>query len=227
VKKPVDQIDFVDVGAGTGIWTRLVHGRGVRSTAAVEPNDDMRNAGMQDSQGTAISWRKGSGEDTGLAPQSADLLSMASSFHWVDFDKGVDEFSRVLRPNGWFLALWNPRYIEANPLLVRIEQRLQDLKPDLVRVSSGRSGITATLTERLWACGNFQDVVYLEGRHVRQMTPEEYIGAWRSVNDIQSQLGAQKFASFLDYVREQTASHDRIETVYLTRAWAAQTRAAA
>lgn len=224
VSKPIDQINFVDVGAGTGIWTRLVNARGVGSTVAVEPNDDMRSTGEWDSQSTLISWRKGTGDRTGLPAGSADLLTMASSFHWVDFDAGVTEFSRVLRPSGWFVALWNPRCIEASPLLVQIEKHLKKLKPDLERVSSGRSGITATLTERLWACGTFQDVLYLEGRHVQHMTPDEYIGVWRSVNDIQSQLGNANFARFIEFVREKTADLEVIETVYLTRAWAARTR---
>ena len=39
------------------------------------------------------------------------------------FDKATSEFSRVLKPDGCFVALWNPRLIEANPLLVEIERR--------------------------------------------------------------------------------------------------------
>ncbi len=40
--KPSNNIDFVDVGSGTGIWTRMVHDVGVKSVISVEPNDDMR-----------------------------------------------------------------------------------------------------------------------------------------------------------------------------------------
>ena len=47
--KPVAEVDFVDVGAGTGIWTRMVHAGGLHSVTAVEPNDDMRQNGMADS----------------------------------------------------------------------------------------------------------------------------------------------------------------------------------
>jgi hypothetical protein len=41
-----------------------------------------------------IVWRKGSAEATGLPDGSADLVSMASSLHWADFDKACDEFHR-------------------------------------------------------------------------------------------------------------------------------------
>ncbi len=49
---------------------------------------------------------------------------MASSLHWANFDKACDEFHRILRPGGVFVALWNPRFIEANPLLVEIEAQI-------------------------------------------------------------------------------------------------------
>lgn len=222
--KPVAEVDFIDVGAGTGIWTRMVCHKGVRTATAIEPNDDMRASGIADSRETPIRWQKGSAENTGLADRSCDWLSMASSFHWADFDAATREFARVLRPGGRFTALWNPRYIEANPLLVEIEAHLDTLRPGIKRVSSGRSGVTETLTERLWDSPCFDDVVYLEGRHVIAMTPERYLGAWRSVNDLRVQLGAEKFNAFLAFVAERIAGLETIEATYLTRAWSARCR---
>ncbi|TDR73535.1 class I SAM-dependent methyltransferase [Paludibacterium purpuratum] len=220
--KPVDRIDFVDVGAGTGIWTRMVSARGVNSSTAVEPNDDMRANGERDSAGAPIAWYAGSAETTGLATGCCDWLTMASSFHWADFDAATREFHRMLRPGGRFTALWNPRLIEVNPLLVEIEAHLATLRSDIKRVSSGRSGITETLTEQLWASPYFEDVVYLEGRHVIAMTPQRYLGAWRSVNDLRVQLGAEKFDAFLSFVEQRIAGLDVIEATYLTRAWSAK-----
>jgi len=216
------EADFADVGAGTGIWTRMVDKVGFRSVTAVEPNDDMRKSGVADSSRTNIRWLAGSAEKTGLETGSADWLSMASSFHWADFDVATQEFHRVLRPGGRFSALWNPRLIEINPMLVEIEAHLDNLRPNIKRVSSGRSGITETLTEKLWASPHFEDVVYLEGRHVIEMTPERYMGAWRSVNDLRVQLGEEKFDAFLTFVEERIAGLDIIEATYLTRAWSAR-----
>jgi ubiquinone/menaquinone biosynthesis C-methylase UbiE len=216
------QVDAADVGAGTGIWTRILAGRGLRSVTAVEPNDDMRGQGVEPSRTTGISWKKGTAEATGLADGSVDLLSMASSFHWADFDKACAEFHRALRPNGVFVALWNPRYIEANPLLVEIEAEIAKMKPDIKRVSSGRSGLTERLTDMLSNKPLFTDVLYLEGRHTSKQTPAQYLGAWRSVNDLQVQLGPQLFQKFLDYVADRTAGLASIDTTYLTRAWAAR-----
>ncbi len=222
LQKPVAEIDFIDVGAGTGIWTRMVRAAGVRSVTAVEPNDDMRAAGIADSAGSSIRWIAGSAEETGAPDGCCDWVTMASSFHWAKFDAATREFHRLLRSGGRFTALWNPRLIEVNPLLVEIEAHLETLRPDIKRVSSGRSGITASLTELLWASPWFEDVVYLEGRHVLSMTPERYLGAWRSVNDLRVQLGERAFDAFLRFVEQRIHGLASIEATYLTRAWSAR-----
>jgi len=214
--------DAADIGAGTGIWTRMLAAHGLHSVVAVEPNDDMREQGINASRGTNIVWHKGSAEATGLPDGAADLVSMASSLHWADFDKACDEFHRILRPGGVFVALWNPRLIEANPLQVEIEAQIARIKPDIRRVSSGRSGITGRLTDMLSAKPQFADVLYLEGRHSMRQTPDQYMGAWRSVNDLQVQLGPDLFRKFLDFIGERIAGLTEIEMTWTTRAWAAR-----
>ena len=210
-----------DIGAGTGIWTRMLHDAGVVNVVAVEPNDDMRNQGQADNNGKSINWVKGSAEFTGLSDSNFELVTMASSFHWANFELSTKEFHRILAPGGRFVAIWNPRLIEVNPLLVQIESYLRELKPNLKRVSSGRSGITETLTEKLNASEYFDDVIYLEGRHEIEMTKERYIGAWRSVNDLQVQLGPKAFGQFMTYIEQVTLNCETISATYLTRAWSA------
>lgn len=222
--RAAEALDLVDVGAGTGIFTRMLAAHNPHSICAVEPNADMRNRGIEDSAPTKIQWFEGSGENTGLQDDCADMVSMASSFHWVDFEAGTKEFHRLLREGGRFVALWNPRLIESDPLFVEIEDHLSSLLPDMKRVSSGRSGLTETLTEKLDQSSLFEDVVYIEGRHVSSMTIDDYMGAWHSVNDIRVQLGEQKFAAFIAYVERALIGRDTIDVTYLTRAWSAQRR---
>jgi len=222
LEKKVCDVDFVDIGAGTGIWTRMVASKGVHSAIAVEPNEDMRSKGMLDNGGLPIDWRFGYAERTGLQDSCCDWITMASSFHWANFEQAVEEFHRMLRYGGRFTALWNPRLVEVNPLLVEIESYLTKLNPDVKRVSSGRSGITETLTARLCESGFFEDVIYMDGRHIVEMTRERYIGAWRSVNDLRVQLGPAKFDEFLGFVQKRIEGLESIEATYLTRAWSAR-----
>lgn len=90
------------------------------------------------------------------------------------------------------------------------------------RVSSGRSEFCNNLRERLAARPEFGDVIYLEGRHIEHQSSQRYLGLWESVNDVRVQLGEEKFARFLVFIREKTAGLDTIEAEYLTRAWIAR-----
>ena len=222
LRKSPAEASYADVGAGTGIWTRLVAERGFSSVTAIEPNDDMRDQGRQFPTDLEIDWRNGSGEETGLADASVDLLSMASSFHWVDFDKGTREFHRALKPGGVFVALWNPRLARDTPILKRIDDYLNELKPDMKRVSSGSSAFTEKLFQRLHQTELFSDVVYMEGRHSFWMDKEHYMGVWRSVNDIQVQLGAEKFEDFMAFIDKELDGPGGLDAIYMTRAWCAR-----
>jgi ubiquinone/menaquinone biosynthesis C-methylase UbiE len=220
--RAVAQSDCADVGAGTGIFTRQLAGEGFRTVTAVEPNSDMRETGKAATTNPRVRWREGSGEATGLEDSSVDLITMASSFHWVDFDRGVAEFHRILRAQGCFAALWNPRVIEANPLLVEIEAKARALAGDSTRQSSGLSGRAEQMMSLFQNCALFATPIYIEGRHTQRFTPEAYLGVWRSVNDWQVKLGPAGFSRFLDYVADRIAGLDAIETTYLTRAWIAR-----
>ena len=54
------------------------------------------------------------------------------------------------------------------------------------------------------------------------MTPERYLGVWRSVNELRVQLGHQQFDAFLDFVEQRTAGKGLIKATYATRAWSAR-----
>ena len=65
---PFGELNVVDVGAGTGIWTRMIAEQIPRSLLAIEPNDEMRERGFHDSKKfqRQIEWRMGTCEATGL-----------------------------------------------------------------------------------------------------------------------------------------------------------------
>ncbi|HAM72080.1 MAG TPA: SAM-dependent methyltransferase [Verrucomicrobiales bacterium] len=210
-----------DVGAGTGLWTRMLAGEGLE-VRAVEPCDPMREQGRIYTRGLPVEWSRGSGEATGLASGSADWITMASSFHWVRQPDGMAEFHRVLRPRGYLTVLWNPRDIDASPLHREIESRLHELVPGLRRVSSGHEKNARDWSTELLGSGHFEDVVFFEARHQIAMSHERYIGAWRSVNDIQAQAGPERFEAFLEAVAEVIAPLPEVIVPYKTRAWTAR-----
>jgi SAM-dependent methyltransferase len=221
--KATGALDVVDVGAGTGIWTLMLAQSRVGSVTAVEPNDEMRGEGIRHTEGSGVTWRAGTAESTGLPEGSADLLTMASAFHWAEFDLAVAEFSRILREDGVFVALWNPRLVFRNPVLQVIEDHVAELLGGFQpRVSSGFSTFTDGLGDRLRECGFFREFGYLENEHVIKFDHERYLGVWRSVNDVRVQLGEERFSELLSFVESAVAEMDHIEATYLTRAWLAR-----
>lgn len=102
-----DQLpDVVDLGAGTGKFTASLPGRASRVTA-VEPDPQMRErlAALLPTV-TAVD---GSAEHLPLPDASADLITMAQAWHWVDVASASREVARVLRPGGALALIWNVR----------------------------------------------------------------------------------------------------------------------
>jgi ubiquinone/menaquinone biosynthesis C-methylase UbiE len=97
-----------DIGAGTGISSRLLAERGCR-VFAIEPNADMRRRGAADTSAVQppITWVEACGEATTLGDASVDLILCAQSFHWLDRPRALNEFHRILRPYGRLAMLWN------------------------------------------------------------------------------------------------------------------------
>lgn len=214
-------LDAVDVGAGTGIWTRMIAARGV-PCRAVEPNESMRRAGMASNGEMPIEWLEGSAEKVPLPSGSCDWVTMASSFHWADFKVALQEFHRLLRPGGWFTCLWNPRAIEAHPITLDVENTIERIVPELQRKSSGRSKFTSQLAEKLPSTGLFTSPVYMEAQFTVEMTRNQYLGVWDSVNDIRAQAGPERWKEIRDYIDARTHGIASIPCVYWTRAWSCQ-----
>lgn len=104
-KCDVAELLAADIGAGTGISSRLLAERGLR-VIAVEPNAGMRgSAEPHDS----VEWRAGSAEATGLPDASVDLVLCAQAFHWFDQQRALAEFHRILRASGVLCLMWNDR----------------------------------------------------------------------------------------------------------------------
>lgn len=96
----------VDLGAGTGKFTRLVAATGA-SVIAVEPVARMR--AQLSAALPAVTALEGSAEAIPLADASADAIVCAQAFHWFANAAAMAEIRRVLRPGGRLGLIWNVR----------------------------------------------------------------------------------------------------------------------
>lgn len=208
-----------DIGAGTGKLTLDLESLGCTGLA-VEPNDAMRAEGIKAFEGrNTFCWSKGFAEQTELPDNSVDWVLMGSSFHWTDTAVALKEFHRILKPGGFFTAIWNPRNIESSSFHMDIENTIQTMIPNLKRNSSGSRSNMKDMESKLLSTEYFTDLFLVEAPHDTIMTKERYMGAWRSVNDIQAQAGEEGFQHILHMIEDKISDMDTITVPYLSRAF--------
>ncbi|MGI5456798.1 class I SAM-dependent methyltransferase [Streptomyces sp. CA-249302] len=102
--RPLAGARVADVGAGTGIATALLHGRGAE-VVAVEPGDGMAAEFRRTLPDVPIV--RGDGNSLPLADASVDFVTYAQAWHWTEPARAVPEARRVLRPGGALALWWN------------------------------------------------------------------------------------------------------------------------
>jgi len=99
------ELQIADIGAGTGISSRLLADRGAH-VIAIDPNAAMLKAAWR---GSRVYYRAASAEATGLQAHSVDIVTAFQSFHWFVRDAAMREFRRVLKHPGRAAFVWNNR----------------------------------------------------------------------------------------------------------------------
>ena len=96
----------LDLGAGTGKFTRLLAAEG-RTVIAVEPSEGMLDQLRASAPG--VEAHLGTAERIPVAESSVDVVTAAQAWHWVDPAAALPEVARILRPGGTLALVWNDR----------------------------------------------------------------------------------------------------------------------
>jgi SAM-dependent methyltransferase len=96
----------VDVGAGTGLFTRRLIDK-VAQVIAVEPDARMRKVLAARSPGLHV--LEGRGEAIPVPDATADAVFFSSAWHWMDHERALPEIGRVLRDGGRLGLIWTSR----------------------------------------------------------------------------------------------------------------------
>jgi ubiquinone/menaquinone biosynthesis C-methylase UbiE len=123
-----------DIGSGTGFLSELFLKNGNR-VFGVEPNEAMRQAGEEYlASYDGFASIDGSAEATTLDDASVNFVTTGQAFHWFDQNAARAEFTRILKPEGWVVVVWNERLTDTTPFLRGYETLLREYGTDYATV---------------------------------------------------------------------------------------------
>jgi ubiquinone/menaquinone biosynthesis C-methylase UbiE len=138
-KLPANPV-VADVGAGTGIFSKLLLGAGF-TVYAVEPNGPMLIAAIEQLSGNKkFIPTIGTADATTLPDKSVDCIVCAQAFHWFNNDLTRDEFKRILKDGGQVALIWNNRLTDAGEFLKAYDQLLKNSSIDYNKVNHQNIG---------------------------------------------------------------------------------------
>lgn len=95
----------LEIGPGSGTATRHLLAVGAE-VVAVEPNAALGSYLGETNPGQRLRVIQSTFEDAELEDGCFDLVTAATSFHWVDPESGFAKLGRVVRPGGWVAVWW-------------------------------------------------------------------------------------------------------------------------
>jgi SAM-dependent methyltransferase len=190
---PPGRIRVVDLGAGTGILTRVILGLG-HDVVPVEPDEQMRTQLATSTPG--VLPLAGSSESIPLPDGSVDAVVAGQAYHWFDPTRAPAEIARVLRVGGVFAAVWNLRD-ESEPWVAQLSDvaHLEDHERAEQRVDE----------DALRAAG-FGPVVREVFTHAITHTPDTLVELIKT-RSYYLTAPAERRAEIADGVRDLAATH--------------------
>jgi len=187
---------LLDVGAGTGRFSRLAAARGA-TVVAVEPAAAMIR--LAAGAGGILAVRAFA-EALPIRSHAADAACAASAFHWFDGRRALGEIHRVLRRGGRLGLVWNERDDEL------------DWIARLSEIVNRREGSTPRYRRGEWraafdaARDLFRPLEEAHFRHVHPLAPAGVVERVASISFIATMEGAAREAVLAE-VRALLASH--------------------
>ena len=193
----VEGLELLEVGAGTGLWTRFLEALGAKVTV-IEPDDEMRAVLRRRSPGiVAIA---GTAEALPFDDASFDAVLASSAWHWFEQPAATNEMARVLRDGGRLFVLWNgfSRDVAWISDVAELRERSNDANK---RPRGWRVAFDGDLA------GPFEEAKDVEVHWVREMTVDDLVELFSTFSgEIIRDDDDRK--SMQDEVRRRVAEHE-------------------
>jgi SAM-dependent methyltransferase len=196
-------IRAVDVGAGTGIGSRLLADRGATVTA-IEPNAAMIAAAGYHPN---ITFKQAGADSLPIHDAYADVVTSFQAFHWFPFKTSLSEFNRILKPSGQLALVWNYWDVR-DPYTagyVRLIDRATKLNPNRVEPYDGFNGrFKKARIRMLW---KFRHLPYFTEVQHHKYRLEQTVGLDDLIGCAKSQSYIDHTGPVWDQLIEQIRSH--------------------
>jgi SAM-dependent methyltransferase len=206
----------VDVGAGTGLFTRTLVGKAAQ-VVAVEPDARMRKVMTERSPGVRVV--EGRGESIPLPDACADAVFVSSAWHWMDHERAVPEIARVLRDGGRLGLIWTSRDREVGWV-----RNLDRLPGDETSEAKAAERARRRLDVALPAPPPFRNIARETFRFVRAMTIDDAVamlGTYSGVIVASPDDRARRLAEARAALEARFPGADAIDIPMQSRCWRA------
>lgn len=173
---PVSEHTYLDIGCGTGNYTKALSQAGLKMTG-VDPSLKMLSK-AQTASGD-IDWRVGSAEAIPLSDEAVHgVVATLTTHHWNELKAGFSEVARVLKPGGNFVLFtstphlmrkyWLKHYFpqmmsHSMEVMPSLERTMLALAPTSIHVTNVEAyNILPTLTDQFLYAGKHQPERYLD-----------------------------------------------------------------
>lgn len=204
----------VELGAGTGKFTRLLARTGAHVTA-VEPVTAMLSRLRQDLPG--VEARQGTAQHIPLPDACADAVICAQSFHWFASAESLAEIRRVLKPGGMLGLIWNVRDSSVD-WVARLTRLIEPYEGDAPRYDKGE-------WRRVFPARGFTELRERAMPHEHVGSPEQVIvervasvSFIAALDETSRRLVLDQVRAFIDTTQE-LAGRPEIRSPYVTRAY--------
>jgi len=202
----------VDLGAGTGMFTKLLSDTCTSNVIAIEPVEGMRK--KFSTLLPSIEMSDGTAEKLPLPDASVDAVVVAPAFHWFDGEKALPEIHRILKPNGLLGMIWNARD-ESLPWIAELTNIIDPFEKGAPRYKSGKWELPFSHTTLFTA---LQSAQY---RYVQKGDVQMVVDRIASISFISALPSGEK-ESVLEQVRNllksspDTKGRSEVELLYRT-----------
>lgn len=202
---------IADIGAGTGKLSIPLLKRGFR-VICVEPNDNMRKIGIDNTKNFKAEWIEGTGEKTNINDSSVNHVFFGSSFNVINQENALKETKRILKNKGSFACMWNHRDL-SDPVQKEIENIIRKHIPNY-NYGTRREDPTDAISKS----NMFIKVKNIQKHFIVKMKTQDIISAWESHETLSRQAG-NNFKKIISDIHSYLKKRDFYNVPYTTKIW--------